>query len=52
MNCADVLQTLPTCVTDENPITYPPMNAGEYILQRLNATREAPVPLRGQMLLV
>jgi isopenicillin N synthase-like dioxygenase len=36
-----VLQPLHTCVTDENPAMYPPIKAGEYILQRLNATREA-----------
>jgi isopenicillin N synthase-like dioxygenase len=36
-----MLQTLPTCVTDENSAMYPPIKAGEYILQRLNATREA-----------
>jgi isopenicillin N synthase-like dioxygenase len=37
-----MLQTLPTCVTDENPAKYTPIRAGEYILQRLIATREAP----------
>jgi isopenicillin N synthase-like dioxygenase len=41
-----VLQTLPTCVTDENPTRYSPIRAGEYILQRLDATREAPGSLR------
>ena len=41
------LQTLPTCVTDENPSMYPPIKAGEYILRRLDATREASASLRG-----
>jgi hypothetical protein len=31
-------QTLPSCVTPENPSQYPPIRAGEYVLERLRAT--------------
>jgi hypothetical protein len=31
-------QTLPNCITPENPARYPPIKAGEYILERLRAT--------------
>lgn len=32
------LQTLPSCVSEDNPSKYPPIRAGEYILQRLAST--------------
>nr|POF26111.1 2-oxoglutarate-fe(ii) type oxidoreductase [Quercus suber] len=32
------VQTLPSCVSEENPSKYPPIKAGEYILERLRAT--------------
>lgn len=31
-----VVETLPTCVSTENPARYPPIRAGQYILDRLN----------------
>ena len=31
-------QTLPSCVSADNPSKYPPIRAGEYILERLKAT--------------
>ncbi|KAK4889035.1 hypothetical protein LTR27_012151 [Elasticomyces elasticus] len=35
---ADLNQTLPSCVSAENPSKYPPVKAGEYVLERLRAT--------------
>jgi hypothetical protein len=32
-------QTLPSCVSENNPSKFPPIRAGEYILQRLAMTR-------------
>ena len=34
----DLLQTLPSCISEENPVKYAPIKAGEYVLERLNAT--------------
>ena len=31
-----VVETLPTCVTADNPSRYPPIKAGQYVLDRLN----------------
>lgn len=31
-------QTLPSCITPDNPSKYPPIKAGEYVLERLKAT--------------
>ncbi len=31
-------KTLPSCVSAENPSKYPPIKAGEYVLERLRAT--------------
>ncbi|KAK0342570.1 hypothetical protein LTR91_024382 [Friedmanniomyces endolithicus] len=33
-----VEKTLPSCVSAENPSKYPPIKAGEYVLERLRAT--------------
>ncbi|RMY72258.1 hypothetical protein D0863_04636 [Hortaea werneckii] len=38
VNYDQVVETLPSCVTPENPSAYPPVRAGEYILERLRAT--------------
>ncbi|RMZ03221.1 hypothetical protein D0860_06913 [Hortaea werneckii] len=38
VNYDQVVETLPNCVTPENPSAYPPVRAGEYILERLRAT--------------
>ncbi|KAK5129380.1 hypothetical protein LTR08_003540 [Meristemomyces frigidus] len=35
---ADRRQTLPSCTTPENPSKFPPIRAGEYVLERLRAT--------------
>lgn len=32
----DFAKTLPTCVSKDNPSKYPPINAGRYILDRLD----------------
>lgn len=43
MACSSELiepQTIPTCITGQNPAKYPPVRAGEYILRRLDATRQ------------
>lgn len=31
-----VVETLPTCISKDNPSKYPPIKAGQYILDRLN----------------
>ena len=38
INYDQTVETLPSCVTPENPSRYPPVKAGEYILERLKAT--------------
>jgi len=35
---ANYVQTLSSCITADNPSKYPPIRAGEYILERLRAT--------------
>ncbi|GME41842.1 Flavonol synthase flavanone 3-hydroxylase [Neofusicoccum parvum] len=37
INYDQVVETLPNCVTEENPSKYAPIRAGEYILERANA---------------
>ncbi|KAF2096054.1 Clavaminate synthase-like protein [Rhizodiscina lignyota] len=36
INYDETVETLPTCVSEDNPSKYPPINAGRYILDRLN----------------
>lgn len=36
VNYESVVETLPTCVSKDNPSKYPPIRAGQYILDRLN----------------
>lgn len=38
VNYDAVVETLPTCLADGEKSRYPPIRAGEYILERLNAT--------------
>ncbi|TKA69215.1 hypothetical protein B0A55_07730 [Friedmanniomyces simplex] len=38
INYDQVVETLPSCVSLENPSKYPPIKAGEYVLERLRAT--------------
>jgi hypothetical protein len=33
-----MVETLPTCLAEGEKPKYPPIKAGEYILERLNAT--------------
>lgn len=33
-----IVQTLPSCISEENPAKYQPIRAGQYVLERLNAT--------------
>ncbi|KAL7269148.1 hypothetical protein RUND412_008201 [Rhizina undulata] len=40
INYDALVETLPSCITPENPSKYPPIVAGEYILGRLQMTRE------------
>ena len=35
---ADHRQTIPSCITPGNPAKFPPIRAGEYVLERLRAT--------------
>lgn len=37
INYDQLVETLPNCVSDDNPSKYPPIRAGEYILERANA---------------
>ncbi|KAK4635308.1 2-oxoglutarate-Fe(II) type oxidoreductase hxnY [Fulvia fulva] len=37
INYDQTVETLPSCVTPERPSQYPPVKAGEYILERLKA---------------
>ncbi|MBE9605843.1 isopenicillin N synthase family oxygenase [Acetobacteraceae bacterium H6797] len=36
MDMDAMVETLPTCVTPENPSRYPPVKYGDYLLERLN----------------
>ncbi|THY25693.1 Clavaminate synthase-like protein [Aureobasidium pullulans] len=38
INYDQLVETLPSCVSAENPSKYPPIRAGEYVLERLKAT--------------
>ncbi|KAK0347381.1 hypothetical protein LTR02_002949 [Friedmanniomyces endolithicus] len=38
INYDQMVETLPSCVSAENPSKYPPIKAGEYVLERLRAT--------------
>lgn len=38
INYEEVVETLPTCLKGDEKPQYPPIGAGEYILERLNAT--------------
>ncbi|KAF7190182.1 2-oxoglutarate-Fe(II) type oxidoreductase hxnY [Pseudocercospora fuligena] len=38
INYDQMVETLPSCVTPDNPSKYPPIRAGEYVLERLRAT--------------
>jgi isopenicillin N synthase-like dioxygenase len=38
-NRSKVLEPLPTCVSDENPMKYPTMTAGEYYKWRTNTNK-------------
>lgn len=38
VNYEEVITTLPTCITPENPEKYAPIQAGKYVLERLLAT--------------
>lgn len=38
INYDQMVETLPSCITPENPSQYKPIRAGEYVLERLRAT--------------
>ncbi|KAK5174130.1 uncharacterized protein LTR77_001210 [Saxophila tyrrhenica] len=38
INYDQMVETLPSCITPGNPSRYPPVRAGEYVLERLKAT--------------
>ncbi|KAF2769550.1 Clavaminate synthase-like protein [Teratosphaeria nubilosa] len=38
VNYDHLVETLPSCVSAENPSRFPPVRAGEYVLERLRAT--------------
>ncbi|KAF2455443.1 hypothetical protein BDY21DRAFT_349397 [Lineolata rhizophorae] len=38
INYDQTVETLPSCISDERPSKYPPIKAGEYILERLNSS--------------
>ncbi|KAK4507851.1 hypothetical protein PRZ48_001586 [Zasmidium cellare] len=38
INYDQSVETLPSCITADNPSRYPPIKAGEYVLERLKAT--------------
>lgn len=38
INYDQMVETLPSCVSADNPSKYPPIKAGEYVLERLKAT--------------
>lgn len=38
INYDEIVETLPSCITEENPAKYPPIAAGQYVLDRLSLT--------------
>ena len=38
INYDEKVETLPSCVSAENPSKYPPITAGQYVLDRLSLT--------------
>ncbi|OCK91137.1 Clavaminate synthase-like protein [Cenococcum geophilum 1.58] len=38
INYDQIVETLPSCISGDNPSKYPPIRAGAYILERLNTT--------------
>ncbi|KAI9741370.1 MAG: hypothetical protein M1834_003087 [Cirrosporium novae-zelandiae] len=38
INYDEKIETLPSCTSDDNPSKYPPITAGQYVLDRLRAT--------------
>ncbi|KAL2356473.1 hypothetical protein BJ546DRAFT_1075531 [Cryomyces antarcticus] len=38
INYDQLVKTLPSCISEDNPSKYPPIRAGEYVLERLKAT--------------
>lgn len=38
INYDEIVETIPSCVSEENPSKYPPISAGQYILNRLALT--------------
>ncbi len=38
INYDETVETLPSCVSEENPSSFPPITAGRYVLDRLNLT--------------
>ncbi|PBP21479.1 flavonol synthase/flavanone 3-hydroxylase [Diplocarpon rosae] len=38
INYDETVETLPSCVSEENPSKYPPITAGKYVLDRLSRT--------------
>ncbi|PPJ53662.1 hypothetical protein CBER1_00897 [Cercospora berteroae] len=38
INYEQLVETLPSCITPDNPSQYKPIRAGEYVLERLRAT--------------
>ncbi|KAF2209326.1 hypothetical protein CERZMDRAFT_114009 [Cercospora zeae-maydis SCOH1-5] len=38
INYEQLVETLPSCITPDNPSRYKPIRAGEYVLERLRAT--------------
>lgn len=38
INYDEVVETLPSCVSESNPSKYPPITAGKYVLNRLGLT--------------
>lgn len=38
INYDEIVETLPSCVSEENPRVYEPITAGRYVLDRLSLT--------------
>jgi isopenicillin N synthase-like dioxygenase len=38
INYDETVETLPSCITKDNPARYPPLQAGAYVTERLRAT--------------
>jgi len=38
INYDEKVETLPSCISEENPLRYPPITAGKYVLDRLALT--------------